>query len=279
MQHWDDLRYLLALEENGSLTKAARQLRTNPTTVSRHIKRLSETYRKTLVTRQPSGEWLLTKEGDVFAQTAKRCFSEINALNGDVARATPEITVTTTEFVGDHILTPQICNLLSKPNDLILTIDLRDRNMSLAFGEADLAIRLGRPKSGKLVTSKLADLEMNAFSPLGCRTNDWVGLPAQFDWVPEMQLGMQVFGRKPLIRVGSFSSMRDIAVLHDIACVGPSLMMKGWHGLQTVQHPHKPAVREVWSVFHESRKHDHALAEARKWVRACFSKLPQSALA
>ena len=279
MQYWDDLRYLLALDENGSLIKAAKQLRTNPTTVSRHIKRLSETYKKTLVTRQPNGEWQLTKEGGVFAETAKRCFLEINALNGESAKASPEITITTIDFVGDYILTPRISDMLSRPNGIDLTIDMRDRNMSLAFGEADLAVRLGRPTSGKLVASKLTDLDMNVFSFDGTGRKHWVGLPSQFDWVPEMQLGLEVFGCKPILRVGSFASMRGIALRHNLACIGPSLMMHGWNGLEPMSNSHAPAVREVWSVFHESRRHDEALMQARDWVKQCFADLPERAAA
>lgn len=273
MQHWDDFKYLLALEETGSLTRAAKALRTNPTTVSRHIKRLSETYKKTLVTRRANGEWSLTKEGMMFAATAKRCASAISALSNNATEDRPEITVTTTDFVGDYILSPQIHNMMEAPDSISLTIDMRDRNLSLAFGEADLAVRLGRPKSGKLIASKLADLEMNIFSPQGRMTKRWVGLPAQYDWVPEMQLGLDFFGCEPTIRVGSFSSIREIALQQDLACIGPNLMMEDWAGLKRMDTFGPSAIREVWSVFHESRRHDDALYRARKWVKSCFSKI------
>ena len=273
MQHWDDLKYLLALEETGNLTKAAKALRTNPTTVSRHIKRLSETYKKTLVTRRPNGEWSLTKEGMVFASTAKRCSSAISALSNKTVEERSEITVTTTDFVGDHILSPQIHNLIDAPDKISLTIDMRDRNLSLAFGEADLAVRLGRPTSGKLVASKLADLDMNIFSLQGRMTKRWVGLPAQFDWVPEMQLGLDFFGCEPTIRVGSFASIREVALQQDLACIGPNLMMEDWEGLKRMDIFGPSATREVWSVFHESRRHDDALYRARKWVKSCFNNI------
>lgn len=279
MQHWDDLKYLLALEESHSLIKAAKVLKTNPTTVSRHIKRLSEAYKKTLVTRQPSGEWALTQEGKVFAATAKRCNTEIDALNGDAQTPAPEIIITTTDFVGEHILAPHISNVISRPNDLVLTLDMRDRNVSLAFGEADLAIRLGRPTTGKLIASKLADIEMGVFSIDGKMTKRWIGLPSQYDWVPEMQFALDFFGCEPIIRLGSFASIRDIAVKHDLACVGPHLMMNGWRGLDFMDCPDPAANREVWSVFHETRSHDQALFRARQWAKDCFSSLPERAAA
>lgn len=279
MQHWDDLRYLLALEQKGSLVQAAKLLKTNPTTVSRHIKRLSETYKKTLVTRQPNGEWSLTKEGLVFASTAKRCDIEIDALNSDTADTAPEITITTTEFIGEQILTPKVRNVISSDEDFVLTLDMRDRNVSLAFGEADLAIRLGRPTSGKLIASKLSDIEMNAFSVNGEVSRRWVGLPAQFDWAPEMQFGLEFFGCEPIMRAGSFSMIREVAADHHLACIGPTFMMEGWHGLQILDRAASPAIREVWSVFHESRQHDDALSSARRWAKECFSDFRKGATA
>jgi len=38
-------------------------------------------------------------------------------------------------------------------------------------------------------------------------------------------------------------------------------------------------VREVWSVYHESRRHDEALMQARDWVKRCFAELPERAAA
>lgn len=270
MQNWDDLRYLLALEENGNLIKAAKQLRTNPTTVSRHIKRLSETYKRTLVTRQPNGEWILTKDGMLFATAAKRCDVEIGMLNGCAEDTPTEVTITTTEFVGENILAPRLGDLMENDNDLVLTLDMQDRNVSLAYGEADLAIRLGRPTTGKLVASKLADIEMNVFSVGGRRTTRWVGLPAEYDWVPEMQMAREFFGCEPMMRLGNYSSIRKAAVANDLACVGPNLMMSGFLGLHAMSNEHNPASREVWSVFHESRLHDIALSRAREWAKQCF---------
>ncbi|MEO0344604.1 MAG: hypothetical protein AAF198_14320 [Pseudomonadota bacterium] len=155
--------------------------------------------------RQANGEWILTKEGEIFASIAQRCNREIGTLENEVQAESPEVTITTTEFIAEHILTPQISNILSSKNDLTVTLDMRDVNVSLAYGEADLAIRLGRPTSGKLVSSKLADIQMNLFSKGGKLSKRWFGLPAQFDWVPEMQLALDFFGCQPVVRVGSFA--------------------------------------------------------------------------
>ena len=273
MQHWDDLRYLLALSEHTSLKNAAKFLKTDPTTVSRRIKRISEDTRKTLVTRQPNGEWVLTKDGRAFAAIANRCNVEIGILEGPVQKTSQNVTITTTDFLADHILAPQVSNVLSDQSDLIVDIDSHYQNVSLAYGEADLAIRLARPTSGKIVASKLADIEMDLFSKNGKMTKRWVGLPAKFDHHPEMKMCFEFFDCPPALRVSNFDNIRKIAVEQDLACMGPKFMMSEWGGLKSINHFSPPINREVWSIFHETRKHDEALMRVRRWVKDCFREL------
>ncbi|MEP3296022.1 MAG: LysR family transcriptional regulator [Litoreibacter sp.] len=272
MQYWDDLRYLLALDQHRSLNNAARFLKTNPTTVSRRIKRLSDYYQKTLVFRQPNGEWALTEDGENFALIAKRCSLAIETIEDQIQATTPNIMISTTDFVADYILAPHVKTILSEQNDLVIDIDSNHKNVRLAYGEADLVIRLRRPTSGSLIASKLADMEMNQFSPNGQMMKRWVGLSSTFDHQPEMQMCFDFFGCQPVFRSSNFATIRQLAVEHDLACIGPKFMMNEWRGLKLVNH-FSPAInREVWSVFHETRKNDEALMRARRWVKDCFKE-------
>ncbi|WP_413877907.1 LysR family transcriptional regulator [Tateyamaria sp.] len=272
MQYWDDLRYLLALDQHRSLNNAARFLKTDPTTVSRRIKRLSDYYQKTLIFRQPNGEWALTEDGEKFAVIAQRCSVAIETIEDQIQATTSNITISTTDFVADYILAPHVRNILSEQNDLVVDIDSNHQNVRLAYGEADLAIRLRRPSSGSLITSKLADIEVNLFSMSGRMTKQWVGLSSKFDHQPEMQMGFEFFGCQPVLRSSNFATIRKLAVEHDLACIGPKFMMNEWQGLKLLNHFTPSIHREVWSVFHEKNKNDEALRRVRCWVRDCFKE-------
>lgn len=272
MQYWDDLRYLLALDQHRSLNNAARFLKTDPTTVSRRIKRLSDHYKKTLVFRQPNGEWAMTEDGEKFALIAKRCSVAIETIDKQSQATTSNITISTTDFVADYILAPRVRSALLVQSDLVLDIDSNHQNVRLAYGEADLAIRLRRPTSGSLIASKLADVEMNLFSMSGQMTKRWVGLSSKFDHQPEMQMCFKFFGCQPILRSSNFATIRKLAVEHDLACIGPKFMMNEWRGLKLVNHFIPATNREVWSVFHETRKNDEALARVRRWVKECFKE-------
>lgn len=277
MNHWDDLKYLLAVKEHGSLINAAKFLKTNPTTVSRHIKRLSDTYGLTLYNRTGNGDWKMTAMGDVFVLAAERCKKEIDGLSEPVVeQETQCIKISTVEFIADRFLAPAIGEFFNPECGLSVSLDVQDRNVSLAFGEADLAIRMARPTSGRLVASKVGDVAMSVFCPVGGDKLNWIGLTDEYDWVPEMKLGLEFFGRPPALRMGSFASVRRAALESGLSCVGPDKMMTEWPELKRVEDAKRSAYREVWSVFHESRRQDKALLAAREWAKSCFDFSAQS---
>lgn len=273
MTQWDDFKYLLAVKEHGNLINAAKVLKTNPTTVSRHIKRLSETYEQTLFTRTGNGEWQLTPRGHAFANAAKKCQQEIDALS-DLSRdqEIPQIKISALEFIVERYLAPSISEFFYQDKKVSLTLDCEDRNVSLAFGEADLAIRMARPTSGRLVASKVGEVAMSIFCVDGADTDYWVGLPEEYDWVPEMKMALDHFGRPPDIRMGSFSGIRRVALEGGMAGIGPQRMISEWPELEIVGDETNAIYREIWSVFHESRRNDKSLLAARDWVKSCFDR-------
>ena len=64
MFDWNDLRYLVAVAEQGSTLKAGRSLRVSQTTVARRLAALEEALGLTLFERRSAG----------YALTAKHCF-------------------------------------------------------------------------------------------------------------------------------------------------------------------------------------------------------------
>ena len=55
MLPWDDLRFLLAAERSGSLSRAARELGVSLSTISRRLRTLEEAIGRPLFVRTPSG--------------------------------------------------------------------------------------------------------------------------------------------------------------------------------------------------------------------------------
>ena len=86
MPDWDDLRLFLAVARAGGLSRAARQLRVDQTTVARRLATLEETLSTRLADRTPRGVHL-TDAGHALLARAERIEAQVlAALRDGVAR-------------------------------------------------------------------------------------------------------------------------------------------------------------------------------------------------
>src|SRR5258705_10362675 len=77
--NWDDLRYVLALAEAGSLARAARKLKVDHTTVGRRIEALEVDVGVRLFTRTTNG-YTLTREAEEFLPDIRQIEANVLAL-------------------------------------------------------------------------------------------------------------------------------------------------------------------------------------------------------
>ena len=249
---------------------------TDPTTVLRHIKRISQEHKIMLVQRTKGAGWELTAAGKALAKRAKAFRDDIEAIDlGTAATDEPvAIKITSLEFLLTHYLAPYLEEGLDSYPDTFIQLEGSDRKLSLAYGEADLAIRFGRPQEGQLIASKILDMEFALWGTSLGMTGDWIGLPESLDWTPEMQLGLSYFQRQPSIRVTSFAAGRRAALSLDMPFISPRALIRADDpfvkiGSDAAIH------REVWSVIHETRRLDQRLAAVRQWAKNSILKADQ----
>lgn len=273
MKDWNDLRYVIALDREGTMANAARSLKTNATTVSRHIRQLSEASRSTLFSLGKGGRWNITPTGVRYLEVAKSCFDSISSLQEpESATGEQRVVVSTVDYVSETFLIPRIVALQTGNRGISLSIETDEKSVSLAYGEADIAIRLGRPKDGRLMVSKLGAIPHSIFAPKNADFDDWIGLPEKYDGTPEMQLGHKVFGKPPTLRLGSFNAILDAAEKVALPCIGPDKVMERNTTLSRIDRFGR-AEREVWCAIHETRRQDFGLERVKSWAKTCFEKV------
>lgn len=257
------------------MKRAAELLDTSATTVSRHIRSLTEEFGTMLAYHNKGEDWVLTQEGlhlvEVAADLNRRMF-ELN--EGPDAKNRPSITITSLEFVLTYLLAPRLPDLRKANPNLDVSLFSSDKRVSLAFGEADIALRFGRPTEGQLVAKRLTDISFYAWHPVGAKNDRWVGMTEEFDWTPDMQMGRKIFGRPPSVRASSYAASKEAAAALGYGTVGPSAVMQDCPELQKDERGLK-ATRELWVVFHESRRFDHALISVKTWIDDMFAPQPE----
>jgi DNA-binding transcriptional LysR family regulator len=273
MENWDDLRFVVGLARYGSMANAARHLRTNTATVSRRIKRINETSHTGLFQKGAS-KWELTAEGHRLYEMSSAFADDLLAFSASLksAESTKQtIRVTGLEFLVNEILSPSLASFVDSNPKVTLELSANDRNVSLAYGEADIALRLSRPTEGRLGAKRIADIRMGVFGVAGYAGQKWIGLPFELDHTPEMKNGFEYFNCQPSLRMPSFQSIIYGMQSTGIAGIGPEVMIRKHSNFAPLQPLPEMRVREVWLLFHETRKQDQALRDTCKWIEQAFS--------
>ncbi len=149
---WDDLKYILALMRGGSLNKAARQLNVDKTTVSRRVAALEEALGTALVARGSHGQMRLTQAGREVAGQAEAMEDVERRIRAGLG-AQPDglagrVRLSTVPILAHHVLLPQLGALRDLAPGLKIELLAEARDADILEGEADIALRLARPRTG-----------------------------------------------------------------------------------------------------------------------------------
>ena len=149
---WADLTYLLAVMRGGSLMRAARSLRVDKTTVSRRLAALEAALGVALIERAPDGRLSLSEAGRKVAARAEAMEDEARRIQADLGRnpggVAGTVRLTAVPLVIHHLLLPDLPLLSRTAPDLGLELIAEARDLSLTDRDADIALRLARPRDG-----------------------------------------------------------------------------------------------------------------------------------
>ena len=158
---WNDARYFLAVARLGSLSKAARLLRVQQSTVGRRLAALETALDTRLLERTSSG-YVATAAGEAFAARAERIEEEALAaerhLAGHEALVAGTVRMTAPQAFGFHFVVPLLARLHREQPDIVFELIADNLALNLSRREADIALRLGRPTQQQLVLRKVGEV-------------------------------------------------------------------------------------------------------------------------
>jgi DNA-binding transcriptional LysR family regulator len=155
---WSDLAIFLAVQRTGSHAGAARALRVAPTTVGRRLAALEAALGTRLFARTPDG-LAPTRAARALLPRAERVEAEVRdaalELSGADARATGTVRITCGDGFGAFVLAPALPAFLAEHPGLAVEVVASVRVLDLTRGEADVAVRLFRPREKSLVAKRV----------------------------------------------------------------------------------------------------------------------------
>jgi DNA-binding transcriptional LysR family regulator len=164
---WELYRSFLAVIREGSLSAAARRLALTQPTVGRHVESLARTLAIPLFTRSPSG--LLPTEAALgFVPHAEAMEAAAAALeraaSGEAAEERGTVRLTASEVMGVEVLPAMLARFCIRHPGIVLELALSNRNEDLLRREADLALRMVRPRQVALVARRVGAVRLGLYA-------------------------------------------------------------------------------------------------------------------
>jgi DNA-binding transcriptional LysR family regulator len=142
---WDDLRIFLAVARAGSISRAAKRMDIQHSTVSRRVKLLERQLGARLLERKKSG-YELTVEGEELKVAASRIEAEVLDVEGSLgdreSQVTGELRVSAINNMASGVLMPAFAAFSETHPEIELHLLVSNKYVSLAERQADIAIRL-----------------------------------------------------------------------------------------------------------------------------------------
>ena len=165
--NWDDYRFFLAVARSGRLSTAGRQLGGDHATVGRRIKALETALGANLFDRSPQG-YQLTDAGQRLTDIAEDMESAAIGAGAEIGGGDKVISGTVRvgapEGVAAYVLAEAATELCRAHPELELQIVALPRTFSLSKREADVAIAVSAPSSGRLKFRKIADYTLHLYA-------------------------------------------------------------------------------------------------------------------
>jgi DNA-binding transcriptional LysR family regulator len=158
MDRFESMSVLVAAADAGSLSAAARRLRTPLTTVSRKVSEL-EAHLKTRLFNRSSRRLTLTDAGRSYVAACRRILDELGeaerAAAGEYHAPKGELIITAPIVFGRLHVLPVVAAFLAAYTDIGIRLVLLDRAANLLEEHIDLAVRIGELPDSSLVATRV----------------------------------------------------------------------------------------------------------------------------
>jgi len=164
---WDHVRVFLAVARQNRLSTAGKHLALDTSTVGRHIDQLEADLQTRLFDRSPQG-YALTGEGERLLPLAEAMESTAiqigDQLMGGSQGIKGAIRIGAPEGVSNYVLSTIAVDFCEEYPKAELQLIAMPRIFSLSKREADIAITITPPETGRLKIQKIADYNLYMYT-------------------------------------------------------------------------------------------------------------------
>lgn len=276
---FDDLRVLLAVHRCGSMTRAAEELETTTSTVSRQIARLREELGISPFVKSDGG-WLLNPRLsaliEAFEHADGMIFSELSRVSESVPDEARDIRIGALPSIISHVLIPATRALWRDRAHLRPVFESRVYEVGL--GMSDVALVFNLPVGGRIKTRRCCAFPFALYAPRGWKKGDgWASLTDRYA-AQYAEDRRAFFGGDAILKADSFAQVVPAMRSLGLAAVLPTVMADNEPDLVHVPDSGLDVTRDLHLIYHESRSEDADLRAVVDWIVEQMAALPNPAV-
>ncbi|GLQ36139.1 LysR family transcriptional regulator [Amylibacter marinus] len=283
MANWDDYRVFLEVARRGSLSGAAPALKMDPATVGRRIQRLETALKATLFVKLQRG-YVLTEAGQKLQDQVEQMestekslqgtiFEQANSLSGSIRIGAPD-------GIANFIL-PKICaEFCSLHPNLDLQILSLPRVFSLSKREADIALMVTPPTSGRLMVRKVSNYHLHlaahrdylAQHPVpttkqALKSHRIIGYIPDLIFDSSLDYSAEITPNQgPNLSSNSVSVQMQLAQNKGGICLAHDFALPHFQGLQMLLQDQVSVQRSFYLVRHKDDVQNHKISAVSKFL-------------
>jgi DNA-binding transcriptional LysR family regulator len=282
MSDWENFRYFLAVARSGTLSGAARSLRVDHATVSRRLSALEAGLQVALVERLPRS-CRLTPLGVQVLEQAKAMEASAFAIER-TARASQaplagKVTLSAPPVLVTHLLAGQLASFRKEFAGIELSISAQAQQISLSRREADVALRLVRPKESSSVVRKLGRMSFALYASPDYAAlhlpEEWtfIAYDAQFAQMPQQQWLLGIADKRLVGCALSDISSHAVAARSGVGVAGlPCFLGDRDAGLVSLDYQGPAFYRDIWLVVHRDLRRSAPVRAVMDFAAAAVGK-------
>lgn len=277
---WDDLRFVLAIAREGSLSRAARQLGVNQTTAGRRLTALEEKLSTPLFLRSKTG-FTLTEVGEAAIAQVELMETAALELANNIGTVLQQpaglVRIATMPWIFYYLLAPALPVLANRyPGiELHAIADLRER--SLSRREAEISLRFEMERHGREREFEIAEIPYAIYGPNSVSADDlpWIGSAVDSgEYEPERWLDSLTHNDAATIPFRS----NDAGIVFRAVCNGvgkallPEVLAEDDPRLVRLSGPEPEIVRHLRLLVHSDVERFSRITAVIDWLREALAR-------
>jgi DNA-binding transcriptional LysR family regulator len=259
---WTDLQFFVELARARNLSAAARALNVTHATVGRRLQALEESLGYPLFVRGAGG-YTLTADGERIIAMAEAMDAQVRSISRVSLGRAPDLTglirITSTETFASRFVMPRLQPFVQAHPGLQVELIGDQRNLSLARGDADVALRFAPPAGGEQRAKLVGHLRYRFYAKAGQvpRTHDetlaYIGYSEGARYSVESQHFEKIVGTNAVISVLTNTQLVRLAAVRAGLGIGllPQYLGDADPELARFELGGPALSREIWLIVHK----------------------------